>query len=85
MIGVNPYLREFGFRVKVARLRCGMKQTALADLIGLSAASVCNIEKGRQHLGLDTAVKIAQSLDVDLASLLPLSVKPNARPESPVE
>lgn len=40
-----------GLRLKAARVRAGMTQTDLADVVGLTRTSVTNIEAGRQSPG----------------------------------
>ncbi len=60
-----------------------MTQKTLADEIGMSRASVANIEAGRQRIVLHQAIEIAQALDLpSVAELLPTDL---VRPTDHVE
>lgn len=56
-----PTKEEFyvavGARIRAARRAHRLTQQALADVIGLSRASVVNIERGKQAIDLLTAVR----------------------------
>lgn len=58
---------------KIAHLRGQkkMSQLDLAGQLGMSRASVVNIEKGRQHPSLHLLWQLAIALDVALPDLLP--------------
>ena len=65
----------FGMRVAEARAKAELTQTELGEQIGLSRASVANIEAGRQRVVLHQAIKIAGVLGTEsLADLLPLDL-----------
>ena len=51
----------------------GMTQDEIAMQVGISRASLNNIEAGRQHTFLHVYVKIALALQIDLSALLPLT------------
>lgn len=53
---------RFGRNVRDLRLRRGLTQDQLATTIGLSRASIANIEQGRQQVLLDHAWSIARAL-----------------------
>lgn len=62
----------FGKRVADARDRAGYTQLQLAEKIGLSRASVANIEAGRQRIVLHQALEIAEALGISsIGELLP--------------
>lgn len=64
--------REIGQRIREFRKAAGQTQDQLAIQIGLSRASVANIEAGRQHFLLYYVYSIADALDLDTpVSLLP--------------
>jgi transcriptional regulator with XRE-family HTH domain len=65
--------RAVGERIRQARVGQPEKlsQAALADRLGVSRASVVNIEAGRQHAPLHLLWKVAQQLHVELSSLIP--------------
>lgn len=62
-----------GDRIRQARVSQPEKlsQAALAERLGVSRASVVNIEAGRQHAPLHLLWKVAQLLHVELSSLIP--------------
>lgn len=64
------FYREFGARVRQAR-GDQLTQEALARRVGLSRASVANIERGRQRVPLHMLYLLGQALGVDPASLIP--------------
>ena len=70
-VNPHPIYATLGANVRRYRKRCGLKQAQLGELVGLSAASICNLEKGRQQVYLDTVAAIANALDVDLLVLVP--------------
>jgi transcriptional regulator with XRE-family HTH domain len=53
------------------RLSPRMSQAKLAQRLGVSRASVVNIEAGRQHAPLHVLWRIAEELDTEVALLLP--------------
>ena len=59
-----------------------MSQGSLGKRVGLSRASVANIEKGRQRIPLHHLYRLAQALGVNAHTLLPDS---NGFPSSSVE
>ncbi|QKW23978.1 helix-turn-helix transcriptional regulator [Kitasatospora sp. NA04385] len=67
----RAYDREVGRRVKAARLQANLTQELLAREIGVTRASVTNIEKGVQAPPPYRLVRIATALSVEPAELLP--------------
>jgi transcriptional regulator with XRE-family HTH domain len=66
--------RAIGKRVRSGRERSAQKlsQAKLAKQLGISRASVVNIEAGRQHAPLDLLWRTAEALDMELVALIPL-------------
>lgn len=63
---------EFGRKLAVARQQAGLSQSEVATRVGLSRASVANVEAGKQRVFLDQAIALAQSVGKeDLTSVLP--------------
>jgi len=58
-----------GDTVKSARLKKGLSQKQLADIIGSSQPHIANFEKGTQDPHFSTAKKISEALDVSLDAL----------------
>jgi len=66
---INRFYSVVGENVKKARENAGFNQSEFATLLGLSRASVVNIEKGRQHSPLHVLWDISRHTRVSLASL----------------
>lgn len=60
-----------GNRLKSRRIEAHLNQTDLALRVGLSRASISNIENGRQPVTMQTLWRIAQVLEVSLRDLVP--------------
>ena len=73
MADSDDLYRELGRKVRQARERFGEKlsQEALAQRLGLSRASMVNIEAGRQRAPLHLLWQIAELLGTDLTMLIP--------------
>jgi putative transcriptional regulator len=56
-----------------ARIRKGMTQQELADLVGLARQSIISIEKGRFLPTIENALRIAAALEVPVQELFWLS------------
>ena len=67
----DVFYRLVGERITKARRRQQLTQHGLAPAVGLSRASVANIEKGRQAVALHVLVKLSQALGVPVADLIP--------------
>jgi transcriptional regulator with XRE-family HTH domain len=61
--------KGFGERVKAQRINKGLSQQLLADLCGVSRATLINIEQGNHKVGLSTAISLANHLSLNLATL----------------
>jgi transcriptional regulator with XRE-family HTH domain len=75
MADFDELYRELGRRIRQARERNGEKlsQDALAKRLGISRASVVNVEAGRQRAPLHLLWQIAELLGTDLTQLIPRS------------
>lgn len=58
-------------RIRDFRRKSSLKQADLAKRIGLSRASIVNIEKGRQRPSLHVLYNIAQALSIEMMELVP--------------
>jgi transcriptional regulator with XRE-family HTH domain len=71
MSSLNIYA-VFGRRLAIARREASLTQAELARKVGLSRASIANIEGGKQRVFLDQVFELAQAIGGDgLQSLLP--------------
>ena len=51
--------------IKEKRERLGISQKELAEKAGISQSFLCDIEQGRSKPSIDTAVKLADALNID--------------------
>lgn len=71
-MSINEIYEMFGRRLAAVRDSSGMTQTDLANLIGLSRASIANIEAGRQKIMLHQLLAMTRALKLRSPSeLLP--------------
>ena len=62
--------REIGMRIRLARRDAGLTQEKLAEKIGVSTVFVSQLESGSRAPGLETLVKLSQTLHVSLDLLV---------------
>ena len=60
-----------GRRIHHWRVRRGLTQERLAELVGLRQGSISNYERGRRELLISIALRICEALDIPLGELLP--------------
>lgn len=63
-VTVPHIYRVLGQAVTALRHKAGITQQQLADAIGISRASIANIERGEQRVFLDQVVSIASFFDL---------------------
>ena len=51
--------------IKERREQLGISQKELAEKVGISQSFLCDIEQGRSNPSIDTALKIAEALNID--------------------
>lgn len=75
MNDLKTFYEEVGRRIRDARKRRNppLTQEALGKIVLLTRTSITNVEKGRQKFLLHTLADIASALQIDPASLLPVS------------
>lgn len=54
--------REIGYRITIAREDAGLNQKELAEILGISQATLSNYEKGKRRVYLPQLQKIADAL-----------------------
>lgn len=74
-MNLDDFYREIGETIKAERLKNGMSQEILAEQLELTRASVINLEKGRHRPSVHQLVIIAETLNVEISSLIPAPAK----------
>lgn len=62
--------KAIGKRIKIARIRKGLTQESVSDMVGITPPHVSNIETGNTKVSLPTLVAVANSLSVSVDELL---------------
>lgn len=62
--------RPFGISVRTWRSRLGISQEELADRAGLHRTYICDVERGSRNVTLQSIEKLAQALEISVATLL---------------
>ena len=63
-------LKVFGFNMKVERMKQGLTQAKLAEILNVHEKHIGKIETGRQNVTLKTLSRIANALNITEFSLL---------------
>jgi len=69
----RDFYLAIGKNIKLFRERSNFKQDAFAQLLGLSRASIVNIEKGRQNPSLFLIWKMSKIFDISIEKLCGLT------------
>jgi transcriptional regulator with XRE-family HTH domain len=67
---VNQFKEEFGIAVRRRRHKLELSQEDFADKAEIHRTYVSSIELGKVDVGIGTAFKIAQALDLPLSKLI---------------
>lgn len=67
---VKERLKTLGLNIKVARIKKGVSQEELADLINTSRTTISMIETARQNPTILKVIDIAKVLDIDINELV---------------
>lgn len=63
-------LKQFGQRIREARLKMKMSQAELADACSMSPSHLSDIENGKKCIGIDVFLRLAEVLQVSTDWLL---------------
>lgn len=63
-------LKKFGLNVKIARLKKGLTQEQLADLMHIHLTYIARIETGKINMSLGKILELSKFLDVNINNLL---------------
>ena len=66
----NNRLKTLGLNIKFARMKRGLSQEQLAELVETSRMTISYIETARQNPTILKVVDIAKALDVDINELV---------------
>lgn len=67
---ITNLYRAIGAQLAAARKQRGVRQADLAAAVGLTRASITNIEAGAQRIQVHTLIAAAQAVGVDPADLI---------------
>ncbi len=65
--------RLIGIRVKNLRLSKGLSQEKLAEKMGISSKYLSSIERGKENPTLDTFMKLAEALNIEISEIFSFS------------
>lgn len=81
----NGIYEAFGKALATRRKELGLTQAKLAMRVGMSRASIANIERGRQNVLLHHVYHLADALEIArISDLLPAPVRPQKRDDMEV-
>lgn len=63
-------LKKFGLNVKIARLKKGLTQEQLAELMNIHLTYIARIETGKINMSLAKVLELANTLNIDINKLL---------------
>lgn len=63
-------LKKFGLNVKIARLKKGLTQEQLAELMNIHLTYIARIETGKINMSLAKILELANTLNIDINKLL---------------
>ncbi len=69
----EEFLKEFGLRVKFYRIKKGLTQAQIGELVEISEHRISQIENGKCNLTLKTVNKLSDALGVVSAKLFDFS------------
>lgn len=75
---ITNLYRSIGAHIAAARKERGIRQADLATAVGLTRASVANIENGVQRVQVHTLIAAAQAIGLDPADLITQAVEGGA-------
>lgn len=67
---VKERLKTLGLNIKIARIKKGVSQEELADLVNTSRTTISMIETARQNPTILKVIDIAKVLDIDINELV---------------
>lgn len=65
----NEFLKEFGFQLKLGRLKQRITQAQLGEMVEISEHRISHIENGKCNITLKTVNRLASALNIPSAKL----------------
>lgn len=65
----NEFLKEFGFQLKLGRLKQRITQAQLGEMVEISEHRISQIENGKCNITLKTVNRLASALNIPSAKL----------------
>ena len=62
--------KAIGQRIKIARIKKGITQESVANIINMTPSHMSNVETGKTKVSLPTLIAIANALSVSVDTLL---------------
>lgn len=62
---------QIGQAIRKARIKAGLSQAKLGELIGKADNTICDYEKGKNDLPVSVFFEIVAALDMDIKKLMP--------------
>lgn len=69
MMVIMEAKKLIGVRIKSLRLAEGLSQEVLAERMGISSKYLSSIERGKENPTLDTLIKLANALKIELSEI----------------
>lgn len=63
-------LKKIAFNIKVERMRKGLTQFQLAEMIDVHEKYIGKVESGKQNITIKTLLKLSHALDTKLTKLV---------------
>ena len=63
-------LKKFGLNVKMARMKKGLTQEQLSEIMNIHLTYIARIETGKINMSLGKILELAKVLEVDINKLL---------------
>jgi ribosome-binding protein aMBF1 (putative translation factor) len=65
----DTFYQEDEDTIRTIRMRKGLSQAQLAEILGTSQSHVARIEKGTENIMIDTCRRLAKALEIDMNTL----------------
>jgi transcriptional regulator with XRE-family HTH domain len=79
----TAFFEDLGSRIAGLRKECGLTQTQLGEMIGVSQQQVVSFEKGRRKVPVSALPKLSEALGVPVEELIGIESQPSKRGPTP--